>query len=200
MKKQTLLNAAKELFAKRGIGNTSLKDIAERSGVPLGNIYYYYKTKLDIVRDVIAGYAECLVTVLSEIQIQQGPGVGCVIKYLEGIRNESALFARHNIPMLNIYSELVKDTKKYGSLIKGATSILKIGPEWIYEQLNHSFKEYGDVNINAMTDNLLNKIYGAIAIGYMRCDEGYIKAGIDNAISVLKWVAKSKTFKDRKEP
>lgn len=40
-----LVNAAAALFWSRGYSATSLADIARQSGVPLGNIYYYFKTK-----------------------------------------------------------------------------------------------------------------------------------------------------------
>jgi AcrR family transcriptional regulator len=44
-KREALVLAAAELFWMRGFEASSLADIAEASGVPLGNVYYYFKTK-----------------------------------------------------------------------------------------------------------------------------------------------------------
>ena len=52
-KREKLLDAATLLIYKQGFNQTSLADIAEESGVPLGNVYYYFKTKDDLVRAVI---------------------------------------------------------------------------------------------------------------------------------------------------
>ena len=50
--REHLVNAAAALFWSRGYTGTSLADIARRSGVPLGNIYYYFKTKAAIAEAV----------------------------------------------------------------------------------------------------------------------------------------------------
>lgn len=52
-KRERLLKAARRLIHQQGFQGTTLADIAEESGVPLGNVYYYYKTKDEIVRAVI---------------------------------------------------------------------------------------------------------------------------------------------------
>ena len=44
-KREKLLEAANTLIYLQGFNQTSLGDIARESGVPLGNVYYYFKTK-----------------------------------------------------------------------------------------------------------------------------------------------------------
>lgn len=46
--RELLVNAAADLFWKNSYPGTSLADIARQSGVPVGNIYYYFKTKAAI--------------------------------------------------------------------------------------------------------------------------------------------------------
>jgi AcrR family transcriptional regulator len=50
--REHLVNAAAALFWTKGYAATSLADIARRSGVPLGNVYYYFKTKAAIAEAV----------------------------------------------------------------------------------------------------------------------------------------------------
>lgn len=44
-KKHKLVLAAKILVYKKGFSETTLADIAHQADVPLGNVYYYFKTK-----------------------------------------------------------------------------------------------------------------------------------------------------------
>lgn len=52
-KRERLIESATKLFHQAGFKDTSIADIAEDSGVPLGNVYYYFKTKEDLVAAVI---------------------------------------------------------------------------------------------------------------------------------------------------
>src|SRR5437868_5323348 len=44
-KRTRLVDTAARLVHEQGFNRTSLADIARESGVPLGNVYYYFKTK-----------------------------------------------------------------------------------------------------------------------------------------------------------
>ena len=44
-KRERLVAAAVALAYEQGYRRTTLADIAEQSGVPLGNVYYYFRTK-----------------------------------------------------------------------------------------------------------------------------------------------------------
>jgi TetR/AcrR family transcriptional repressor of nem operon len=57
-KKERLIQAAKRLFYRRGFAGTSLADVAEYSSVPVGNVYYYFKTKEQLAEAVVAAYQQ----------------------------------------------------------------------------------------------------------------------------------------------
>jgi AcrR family transcriptional regulator len=52
-KRERLIAAALQTVYEQGVEKTTLADIATAAGVPLGNVYYYFKTKNDIVQAVI---------------------------------------------------------------------------------------------------------------------------------------------------
>ena len=54
-KKERLLKAAQSLIHRQGFHHTTLAAISEESGVSLGNMYYYFKTKEDILAAVTEG-------------------------------------------------------------------------------------------------------------------------------------------------
>jgi TetR/AcrR family transcriptional regulator, transcriptional repressor for nem operon len=53
-KRTRLIETAAKLAYQRGFANTALSGIAQEAGVPLGNIYYYFKTKAEIGEAIIA--------------------------------------------------------------------------------------------------------------------------------------------------
>lgn len=55
-----IVDAARELFWQNGFEATSLADVAERSGAGTGSIYYFFKTKGDLLGAVLDHYAESL--------------------------------------------------------------------------------------------------------------------------------------------
>lgn len=52
--RQEIVEKADLLFYQRGFENTSFADIADAVGISRGNFYYHFKTKDDILKDVIA--------------------------------------------------------------------------------------------------------------------------------------------------
>src|ERR1700722_2360517 len=52
-KRVRLIEAAKVLIHQQGFNLTTLADIAQEADVPLGNVYYYFKTKEAIGMAVI---------------------------------------------------------------------------------------------------------------------------------------------------
>lgn len=53
-KRERLLREADRLFYEIGISRVSLADLAEASGVPLGNVYYHFRTRESLIEAVIA--------------------------------------------------------------------------------------------------------------------------------------------------
>jgi len=52
-KRSEIVTAALRLYRTYGVGGTTLKDVSEASAVPLGNLYYYFKTRSELVLAVL---------------------------------------------------------------------------------------------------------------------------------------------------
>jgi AcrR family transcriptional regulator len=59
-KRAELVTAATVLLHEQGFHRTTLADIAGRASVPLGNVYYYFKTKEALAEAVIAAHEQAL--------------------------------------------------------------------------------------------------------------------------------------------
>lgn len=51
--KTKIIEAAQRLIARQGVEKTSMRDIAEEAGLTTGAIYYYYKSKEELLYDVM---------------------------------------------------------------------------------------------------------------------------------------------------
>jgi TetR/AcrR family transcriptional repressor of nem operon len=55
-KRSRLVAAARRTFHEQGVEQSTLAEIAEAADVPIGNVYYYFKTKDDLLSAVVASY------------------------------------------------------------------------------------------------------------------------------------------------
>ncbi|MCI5075498.1 TetR/AcrR family transcriptional regulator [Oricola sp.] len=67
-RREALVQAAAELFWTRGYDASSLADIATVARVPLGNVYYYYKTKGELAAAVADLFVHQTETLIEEVR------------------------------------------------------------------------------------------------------------------------------------
>lgn len=67
IRKQEFLQTALDLFSKRGYEDTSVQDIIDAVGVTKGSFYYYFKSKEDVVDDLLAGFRTDIHQILSGV-------------------------------------------------------------------------------------------------------------------------------------
>jgi TetR/AcrR family transcriptional regulator, transcriptional repressor for nem operon len=54
---ERLVAGARHVINQRGVERTTVADIAHAADVPVGNVYYYFKTKDELVRATIESQA-----------------------------------------------------------------------------------------------------------------------------------------------
>ena len=64
-KRERLVESARALIHEQGVHPTTLAEVAKRADVPAGNVYYYFKTKDELVAAVLDGYAQEAATLSS---------------------------------------------------------------------------------------------------------------------------------------
>jgi AcrR family transcriptional regulator len=90
-----LRELALELFAEQGYEKTSLREIAERLGVTKAALYYYFRSKEDIVRSLVEDYVADLDKLIDWAKNQpRTPEVRAeiVTRYLDVVTNGTAVF------------------------------------------------------------------------------------------------------------
>lgn len=59
-KKHEILTAAMQVFAKKGVANTKMSDVAEAAGIGKGTIYEYYENKDDIFAEAFHHFMDVM--------------------------------------------------------------------------------------------------------------------------------------------
>ncbi|MFI4938228.1 MAG: TetR/AcrR family transcriptional regulator [Candidatus Berkiellales bacterium] len=129
-KRIRLIEAAKVLIHQQGFNLTTLADIAQEADVPLGNVYYYFKTKEAIGIAVIEKRAAEWAERLASWSEMPDPLVRlmALVKYgLEGIE----VTARFGCPIGGLCQEL---GKQGGPLSDLAAKLLHDILQWSQEQ------------------------------------------------------------------
>src|SRR3954471_13214863 len=83
-KRERLVSAACELVYRQGVARTTLADIAQAADVPVGNVYYYFKTKDDIIAAVVRAHGEGLESTLGDLE-RRHRGPEARLKALMGV-------------------------------------------------------------------------------------------------------------------
>ncbi|HEX3556661.1 MAG TPA: TetR/AcrR family transcriptional regulator [Thermoanaerobaculia bacterium] len=67
-KKREILDAASRVFRRRGLQSTGMRDIAAELGMAVGNLYYYFKDKEELLAYVQEGTLEGLLDLAAKVR------------------------------------------------------------------------------------------------------------------------------------
>ena len=122
-----LARAALKIAYRHGFGDAALTDIAKEARVPLGNVYYYFKTKDEIGNAVIDLRIGRLRKLLEELD-QLGSPRERLCGFVElKIKNREQL-ARLGCPVGTLCSEL---HKRGGRVAENSTKLLGRALSWM---------------------------------------------------------------------
>ena len=125
-----LLGAAEKTTHRYGFGNTAIADIAREARIPLGNVYYYFKTKDEIARAIIDLRVSRFRKLLEEFDRMASPKQRLCAFVGVKIKNREEL-ARYGCPVGTLCSEL----RKLGGLAAGRSTLLfRTALNWMESQ------------------------------------------------------------------
>ncbi|WP_336084001.1 TetR/AcrR family transcriptional regulator [Nocardia sp. SSK8] len=106
-KRERLIDAAMRVFYEQGVEKTTIADIAREADVPVGNVYYYFKTKDQFVEAVIAGHERVLADTLATLAPLSGPAER-LRTMVRGWVDQREMAARFGCPFGSLAVELDK--------------------------------------------------------------------------------------------
>jgi AcrR family transcriptional regulator len=125
-----LLEAAEKVSYRHGFAQAAIADIAKAARVPLGNVYYYFKTKGEIGNAIVELRLSRFEKLLQKLDKASSPAERLCGFVDIKIRNRETL-ARSGCPVGTLCSEL---HKQGGAVARKATTLLAEALYWMERQ------------------------------------------------------------------
>lgn len=178
-KRTRILDGAKSLLHRKGFSATSLADVAEEAGVPLGNMYYYYRTKESLADAVVTARLGELEQMLEEAGQAPRPEerIGALLSQTEARKEE---LARHGCP----FGCLAQDLDRVeGPLSRTSAALLERQLSWLclqFEAMGYPGHEAGALGLELQAG-----MHGAIVLAHCFHDPQVVRRRFD---SLALWV------------
>src|ERR1700751_458289 len=125
-KRERLVDGAREVIHRQGVENTTIADIALAAKVPVGNVYYYFKTKDELVAAAIHGHAQDVHAVLESLERHHTPQARLKALVRE-LMSQRELISAYGCPLGSLCSELDKRTN---GLDRACAELLRLPVDW----------------------------------------------------------------------
>jgi AcrR family transcriptional regulator len=129
-KRARLIETTMKLAYKHGFRETSLADIAEAARVPIGNVYYYFKTKDELGEAVVERRLAEFRAFREELDRLSSPKER-LFAFVERIQSNREQLARGGCPLGGLCTELHKEG---GPLAKKSAALFSEPMRWLEEQ------------------------------------------------------------------
>jgi TetR/AcrR family transcriptional regulator, transcriptional repressor for nem operon len=153
-KRAQLVQAAAKLAHEQGLATTTLADIAEEAKVPVGNLYYYFKTKDEIAEAVVAERLSEFRAFQRGLPEAQSPKER-LLAFIETAVDSRTMLAHSGCPVGSLCSEL---QKRGGTLARKARSLLGEPLDWIEAQFRSLGKR---TDARSLAVHLVSALQGA---------------------------------------
>jgi len=173
-----LLQAAEKTAYRYGFGSTAIADIAKEARVPLGNVYYYFKTKDEIADAIVQLRVTRFKKLLQELNQADSPAERLCGFVQIKIKNREGL-ARSGCPVGTLCSELQKHG---GAVAKRSRVLFAEALSWMEAQ----FKALGKgADSRGLAVHLLSATQGVSVLAHTFHDPSMIEM---EAARLMEWI------------
>jgi TetR/AcrR family transcriptional regulator, transcriptional repressor for nem operon len=137
-KRQRLVAAASQLVHQQGIERTTLAEIAKAADVPAGNVYYYFKTKDEVIAAVIESHVRQTKAALALIEKRHQSPKDRLKALVAEFISQSEVIARYGCPLGTLCSEI---DKRAPDPIVPVGELMRVPIEWAEEQFSSLGRE-----------------------------------------------------------
>lgn len=129
--RQRIIESANRLFYHQGYHNTSFTDVVEAAGVPRGNIYYYFKTKQEILHAAIDYRLERIEQMLDAWGGTYHTPVERLQRFIGILEDSNEALCNYGCPMGTLNAELGKSEPQ---LQAHAEKLFVVFEQWLCDQ------------------------------------------------------------------
>ena len=164
-KRRRLTAAAARVLHEQGVERTTIADIAAAAGVPVGNVYYYFKTKDELVQAALTEqttHLSGLTTRLDELPDPLHRLKGLITAWVD----QRDVAARFGCPTGTLAAEL--DKRADGALDVEVAGVIRQLLDWVEEQ----FRQLGQPDPTGLAITLVAGYQGMSLLANALRDPG----------------------------
>ncbi len=132
-KRDRLVEAAKTMFYQQGVTRSTLAEIAQQAQVPLGNVYYHFRTKEALIEAVIQVHVQELEAMFAGWEQQYTDPRRRLVALLAMGLEEGKMLARYGCPHGSLCQELDKDDNQLSRI---AATLFQVYLDWTQLQFH----------------------------------------------------------------
>ncbi len=177
--RQRIVNAANQLFYRKGYNRTSFTDIVEGADVPRGNIYYYFKTKDEMLLAVVNQRLEVITGMLTKWESEIIQPIERLERFVQIMYDSTPALLRSGCPMGSLNIELAKDQPELHAESK---KLFDLFLQWLTKQ----FVAIGyPTEARELALQLLSRGQGAIVVAQVYQDPGFLQRSTED---IKRWL------------
>jgi TetR/AcrR family transcriptional repressor of nem operon len=181
-----IIEAADQLFYKHGYNQTSFSDIADITGIPRGNFYYYFKTKDDILAAVVETRVKQYQEALASCDTASDKPGERLHAFIDMMAGSVDSLVDTGCPIGSLCVELAKDTEALQSKSREVFVLLR---DWMTRQ----FEEIGLADANDKAMDLLSRMQGIAVMACAFKDGAYLHRSVGDLKSWINSLALSES-------
>jgi AcrR family transcriptional regulator len=181
-----IIEAADQLFYKHGYNQTSFSDIADITGIPRGNFYYYFKTKDDILAAVVETRVKQYQEALASCDTATDKPGERLHAFIDMMAGSVDSLVDTGCPIGSLCVELAKDTEALQSKSREVFVLLR---DWMSRQ----FEEIGLADANDKAMDLLSRMQGIAVMACAFKDGAYLHRSVGDLKSWINSLALSES-------
>ena len=163
-----IVQAANRLFYRKGYNRTSFSDVVDAADVPRGNIYYYFKSKDDILHAAVEYRLDVIRSMLEEWNRKFTDPADRLKRFLQVVANSRQAMAQWGCPMGTLNTELGKDQP---DLRADTRRMFDLFAAWMTEQF--AALGHGDQARN-LALRLLARAQGLTVLSHIYADPDFL--------------------------
>jgi AcrR family transcriptional regulator len=156
-KRERLVAAARGLIYREGVEKTTLAEIAHAADVPLGNVYYYFKTKEDIIEAVIEAHVADIEETIATVERRHRTPKGRLKALVAQLADQGDVIARYGCPHGSLCSEL---EKRAAGEDHAAARLMQLPIDWVEDQ----FKSIGRRDAHELAVEFMTSYQGTAVL------------------------------------
>ncbi|WP_460020419.1 TetR/AcrR family transcriptional regulator [Magnetospira thiophila] len=165
-----IIETANDLFYRQGFHQTSFAHIADASGVPKGNFYFYFRSKDELLKSVLEARTARLRALLESWETQYADPLARLERMANILPEEMGDVSRYGCPMGSLVAEL---GKAQPDLKEPANAMFKLLIDWATRQFRPLV---GAEQAPVLARRMVGRMQGMAMLSHSFGDHSWIEA------------------------